>query len=270
MGAYPDIVYPGRWIVEGGQTSTGSIINWLRRLCGGELDLAALNAKADLLEPGAEGLVVQDHFQGNRTPYTDSLSRGAITGLTLAPDLASAVAALARSLPRGLTLIGHSLGAVAAVMAAVQLGAHVGRLVLLTPAGAGPRIGAEFVHGMADARSAAELSHLLRLLGPRGGSLSDAALAEMAAQMARGRLKPLADAVATAGGRQRVDILRPLAQLTLPVSAVFGTADAIVDPRDALNLPLNVAAHFVPTGHMPQWDAARDLTDLILAGDDHG
>ena len=24
-----------------------------------------------------------DHFQGNRTPYTDALSRGAITGLTL-------------------------------------------------------------------------------------------------------------------------------------------------------------------------------------------
>lgn len=85
-GAYPDIVYPGRWIVEGGQTSTGSIINWLRRFCGGELDLAALNAKAELLEPGADGLVVQDHFQGNRTPYTDSLSRGAITGLTLAHE----------------------------------------------------------------------------------------------------------------------------------------------------------------------------------------
>ena len=32
-GAYPDIVsHPGRWIVEGGQTSTGSIINWLRRV----------------------------------------------------------------------------------------------------------------------------------------------------------------------------------------------------------------------------------------------
>ena len=85
-GAYPDIVYPGRWIVEGGQTSTGSIINWLRRLCGGTLDLADLNAKAEALEPGANGLVVQDHFQGNRTPYTDSLSRGAIVGLTLAHE----------------------------------------------------------------------------------------------------------------------------------------------------------------------------------------
>ena len=85
-GAYPDIVYPGRWIVEGGQTSTGSIINWLRRFCGGALDLAELNRKAAELEPGSDGLIVQDHFQGNRTPHTDPLSRGAIVGLTLAHE----------------------------------------------------------------------------------------------------------------------------------------------------------------------------------------
>lgn len=85
-GAYPDIVYPDRYIVEGGQTSTGSIINWLRRFCGGTLDLTELNAKAAALPVGAEGLIVQDHFQGNRTPYTDPLSRGAIVGLTLAHE----------------------------------------------------------------------------------------------------------------------------------------------------------------------------------------
>lgn len=85
-GAYPDIVYPGRWIVEGGQTSSGSIINWLKRLTGGELDLAEMNNKAEKLPPGADGLIVQDHFQGNRTPYTDPLSRGAIVGLTLAHE----------------------------------------------------------------------------------------------------------------------------------------------------------------------------------------
>jgi len=85
-GAYPDIVYPGRYVVEGGQTSTGSIVNWLGRLTGGTLDLEAMNARAAALEPGADGLIVQDHFQGNRTPYTDPLSRGAIVGLTLAHE----------------------------------------------------------------------------------------------------------------------------------------------------------------------------------------
>ena len=85
-GAYADIVYPDRYIIEGGQTSTGSIINWLRRFVGGTLDFDEMNRKAALLPPGAEGLIVQDHFQGNRTPYTDAQSRGAITGLTLAHE----------------------------------------------------------------------------------------------------------------------------------------------------------------------------------------
>ena len=84
-GSYADIVHPGRHIVEGGQTSTGSIINWLGRLTGG-LDYEELNARAAALEPGADGLIVQDHFQGNRTPYTDPLSRGGIVGLTLAHE----------------------------------------------------------------------------------------------------------------------------------------------------------------------------------------
>ncbi len=84
-GAYADIVYPDRYIVEGGQTSTGSIINWLGRLTGG-LDFDELNASAAKLEPGCDGLIVQDHFQGNRTPYTDPLSRGAFIGLTLAHE----------------------------------------------------------------------------------------------------------------------------------------------------------------------------------------
>ncbi|MCB1445794.1 MAG: carbohydrate kinase [Rhizobiaceae bacterium] len=85
-GAYRDCVYPDRYIVEGGQTSTGSIIAWLGRLMNGTMDLDDLNRKAAALEPGCEGLLVQDHFQGNRTPYTDPLSRGAIVGLTLAHE----------------------------------------------------------------------------------------------------------------------------------------------------------------------------------------
>lgn len=86
-GSYADIVYPDRYIVEGGQTSTGSILNWLGRLTGGPLDFKALNEKAATLEPGCNGLIVQDHFQGNRTPHTDPLSRGALVGLSLGHEL---------------------------------------------------------------------------------------------------------------------------------------------------------------------------------------
>ncbi len=82
-GTYADCVYPGRDIIEGGQTSTGSVIAWFKRNFAPDATYDDLNALAEALPPGAEGLLAVDHFQGNRTPHTDALARGAITGLTL-------------------------------------------------------------------------------------------------------------------------------------------------------------------------------------------
>jgi ribulose kinase len=81
-GTYADALLPGLHTVEGGQTSTGSVINWLKNLFG-EPDYEALNRDASKLPPGSENLIVQEHFQGNRTPHTDPKSRGAFHGLTL-------------------------------------------------------------------------------------------------------------------------------------------------------------------------------------------
>lgn len=81
-GTYRDAVVPGVNIVEGGQTSTGSVIAWFRQLVGSP-SYEELNAEAEKVPPGCEGVVSLDHFQGNRTPHTDPASRGAITGLTL-------------------------------------------------------------------------------------------------------------------------------------------------------------------------------------------
>lgn len=210
---------------------------------------------------------------GKRVVMPDLPGHGATAiEATDVDGLAAAVTALAESLPGPLVLVGHSLGAAAAVHAARRLGDRVARLVLLTPAGCGPKIGADFVHGMAAAETTGEVSHLLRLLGPRGGQLSDAALAAMAREMGRGRLRTLATALATADGRQRIDLLRPLAELAerIPVRAIFGLDDRIVSATDALNLPPRVAAHFLPSGHMPQWDAPREVAALIDEETQHG
>ena len=59
------------------------MIAWLRGLVGPDVDIEQLNREASEIAPGSEGLIVLDHFQGNRTPYTDALSRGAIAGLSL-------------------------------------------------------------------------------------------------------------------------------------------------------------------------------------------
>ncbi|MDQ5853034.1 MAG: FGGY-family carbohydrate kinase, partial [Chloroflexota bacterium] len=93
FGAYSDAVLPGLFLVEGGQASTGSVLAWFRDHFAKDLlaESAAtgvsaytlLEAEAEHVPAGADGLVALDYFQGNRTPHTDSLARGAIWGLSL-------------------------------------------------------------------------------------------------------------------------------------------------------------------------------------------
>lgn len=105
FGTYPDAVLPGLHAVEGGQTSTGSVVAWFRRLLGSEASYDELNRAAAALPPGAEGLIALDHFQGNRTPYTDPDSRGVISGLTLKHGPAHIYRALIEGVSFGTALI---------------------------------------------------------------------------------------------------------------------------------------------------------------------
>jgi len=93
LGCYPDAVVEGLYTLEGGQTATGSILNWYRQHFAGheaaEAERAGrnvyevLDAKAAAVAPGCEGLVCLDYWQGNRCPLKDPRARGTLWGLTL-------------------------------------------------------------------------------------------------------------------------------------------------------------------------------------------
>lgn len=93
FGTYPNAVIRGLHAVEGGQISTGSIIQWFKShfLQGLEAEATTsdmsiyelMGQKAEDIQIGSEGLIVLDSFQGNRTPLVDSNLRGAIWGLSL-------------------------------------------------------------------------------------------------------------------------------------------------------------------------------------------
>ncbi len=93
FGAYTDGVVPGQYTVEGGQVSTGSVMKWFKDNFARDVTEAAerlglsvydvLNEKSRHIPPGCNGLIVNEYFQGNRTPYTDSKARGMIWGLSL-------------------------------------------------------------------------------------------------------------------------------------------------------------------------------------------
>jgi ribulokinase len=126
FGAYTDAVVPGQYTLEGGQTSTGSIIRWYERLLasgspGGGFDLGDLFRKAGELPPGAEGLVALEYWQGNRTPFVDADARGLLWGFSLHHGPAHILRALLEAICYGTDLIfqeiraaGHSIGDVVA------------------------------------------------------------------------------------------------------------------------------------------------------------
>ena len=83
-GPYAEAVADGLFTLGGGQSTTGSIMQWLlERIGGKQASYEQMDALAAQVPPGSEGLLALDFFQGNRTPFKDPLARGAVWGLTL-------------------------------------------------------------------------------------------------------------------------------------------------------------------------------------------
>jgi FGGY-family pentulose kinase len=93
LGCYPDAVVEGTYTLEGGQTSTGSILDWYRRHFAGQEQVKAekegravwevLDDEARAAPAGCDGLVCLDYWQGNRCPIKDPRARGVWWGLSL-------------------------------------------------------------------------------------------------------------------------------------------------------------------------------------------
>jgi len=92
-GSYTDAMIPGQYTVEAGQASTGSVVAWFKNQFAADAVAEAkkrgvdpyevLTEMAEKVPRGSDGLVVLDYFQGNRSPHTDPLARGMISGLSL-------------------------------------------------------------------------------------------------------------------------------------------------------------------------------------------
>ena len=118
-GAYAGAPLPGVCFAEGGQSSTGSILRWMKTIfSNGDPDSIAyrdLDDEAARIPPGSEGLVALETFQGSRTPMTDARARGALIGLTLSHTrahiwraLMEAVCLGTRACIEGLSKAGHN------------------------------------------------------------------------------------------------------------------------------------------------------------------
>jgi ribulose kinase len=84
-GPYPGALRPDRWLIEGGQITSGSVLKWAGEGIMGvpRSEIGRLIEGAAQVDPASHGLLALDFFMGNRTPYRDARLRGAVVGLNL-------------------------------------------------------------------------------------------------------------------------------------------------------------------------------------------
>lgn len=122
-GPYPNALTHGLRMIEGGQVSAGSILNWLARDLF-ELDDAGFRALCDAAERvdfRGTGLLALDYWMGNRTPYRDARLRGAMLGFSLWHDRPTIFRACVTAI---------SLGSANVVFDLERQGVRIDRLVL--------------------------------------------------------------------------------------------------------------------------------------------
>ncbi|MEX2672257.1 MAG: ribulokinase [Phycisphaeraceae bacterium] len=81
-GIVKDGIIGGLYGYETGQAAVGDAFDWVRRTLG-EADFATLDKAAAALDPGSDGVLCIDWFNGCRTPLMDGSLRGGWFGLTL-------------------------------------------------------------------------------------------------------------------------------------------------------------------------------------------
>lgn len=67
-----------------GATLAGAVLEWLRGVAAPDVPLETLDAEADRVAVGADGVTLLPYLQGERTPVWDAGARGAFIGLSLA------------------------------------------------------------------------------------------------------------------------------------------------------------------------------------------
>ena len=197
FGAYRNAVYPGLNLVEGGQTSTGSVVAWFKRHFAPQTSWEALNEAAAAIPPGCEGVRALDHFQGNRTPWVDAQARGAFAGLSLSHGPAHLYRAILESVCLGTREIVRTFGDALALSrivvsggatrSALWLQIHADALqapIVVTEVPDAPALGSAILAGVAAGRFADAREGIAAMVRPARVVEPDPARAEVYAALA--------------------------------------------------------------------------------------
>jgi len=85
----------GGWLLEGGLSAAGSLMDWLGRLAG--LDAGSLMQRAGSSPPRSRGVIVLPWWGGARAPWWRDTARGAVVGLSFDHDIGDMARAVVES-----------------------------------------------------------------------------------------------------------------------------------------------------------------------------
>jgi xylulokinase len=125
LGAH---VVPGQWLLQGGTVAGGAALGWFEREFGekerleagknGGSSFAQLDAEAEKIEPGSDGLVFLPYLAGERSPIWDLNAKGVFYGI----DFTKTRAHFARAVMEGVAYaLRHNLETAAAAGAEVSV-----------------------------------------------------------------------------------------------------------------------------------------------------
>lgn len=186
-GVVRDGILPGMFGYETGQAAVGDAFDWLRQLTR-QRGFAQMAKEAARLEPGADGVLCVDWFNGCRTPLMDGRLSGAFAGLALHHGPHHLYRAMLEATAFGLRWIVDMLrdhgvpvkkfiatgGLPHRNLLFVQIAADVlGENILIHPSQQGPALGAAILGAVAAGKRAGGFSSVRSAVRTIGGVRKD-------------------------------------------------------------------------------------------------
>lgn len=165
-------------------------------------------------------------------------------------------------------LAGHSMGGLVAGQTAIEHPARVASLTLISSAGLGEDINADYIDGFVSATSRRQLKPALKHLFADDSLVSRAMVDDL---LKYKRLDGVPDflqalkAALFADGRQAASIIDGVAALGIPTTLIWGAEDAVIPSAHADALAGARVEIIANAGHMVQMENAARVNELIKA-----
>ncbi|WP_027212160.1 acetoin dehydrogenase dihydrolipoyllysine-residue acetyltransferase subunit [Burkholderia sp. WSM2232] len=164
-------------------------------------------------------------------------------------------------------LVGHSMGGGVAAQLAVDAPGKVRSLALISSAGLGDEVNADYTDGFVRAQSRRELKPVAELLFNDTALVSRQLLDDLLKYKRLDGVAEALDALGTqlfGGGRQREQPGRALSRFDGPVLVVWGREDRIIPSAHAAAAPAGAVVEVLDgAGHMPQMEKANEVNALL-------